>query len=100
MPALTPAEITALLGNTRDRGGKLRYLKAFLESGDMYRNLSDEAQFATKSESAIKQGFANAAKQIEDCNVKIVAMGTGDDVEFLLVNLDVHAEAASEDDES
>ena len=100
MPSTTldPAQITALLSNTRERGGHERFLRDMDAKGEMYRILADYPQYATKSESAIKQGFANAARKIEGANFKVV--DAGEDTGLVLVNLNVHAETVAESDES
>jgi hypothetical protein len=92
---LTPEQITAALASNRERGGHERFLRDMLAKGEMYRALSEFPQYATKSESAVKQGLTNAAKKIDGGNFKVI--DAGEDVGLIVVNLDIHAETVADE---
>jgi hypothetical protein len=95
---LSPADITALLANTRERGGHERFARKFIDSGEMYVQLNLHPQYAGKSESAVKQGFANAAKKIEGSNLKVV--DAGEPMGLILVNVNVATAAVTDENDS
>ena len=76
--ALTPDQITALLGKTRQKGMYIERLNSFLQSGDSGVNVNETwPEFRDKKATTLKQGFENAKENKEagegSENVKVIA---------------------------
>jgi hypothetical protein len=78
MASLTPEQITALLGKTRQKGMYIEKLNAFLASGEQGVLVNETwPEFAGKKATTLKQGFENAKENKEagegSENVKVIA---------------------------
>jgi|SRR6185295_6401801 len=98
MENLTAADITAILANSRNRGGQDQFLKEFASSEDMYRILNEVPQFAGKTKEqlvSIKNQLTMKAKKAELTNIKLVKNGDA----ILIVNTDKLVMESDEDSE-
>lgn len=90
MAGLTPEQIAALLGKTRQKGVYTDYLNSFIASGEGGIDVNEQyVDLRDKKPSTLKQGFENAKDKKEaheDANlVKVVSDGT----HVFLINLKV-----------
>lgn len=66
MAGLTPEQIQALLGKTRQKGVYIQYLNQFLDSGESGVCVNDEfIDLRDKKATTLKQGFENAKENKE-----------------------------------
>jgi hypothetical protein len=94
MAGLTPEQIQALLGKTRQKGIYEKYLIEFVNSGEGGVNVNEQwsAEFGAKKATTLKQGFENAKDKAHvmeatngaAANVKVIA---NEDLVYL-INLD------------
>lgn len=97
MAGLTPDQIKALLGKTRQKGLYVQKLNEFLESGEAGISVKEKwVEFAEKKDTTLKQGFDNAKENKEagegSENIKVIA-NEGD---VYLINLALAAEESPE----
>lgn len=95
---LTAEKITALLAGSRQRGGHEKYLRRFLESGEMYWTVSEAPEYSEKVKAnivSVKNTLTMKAKSLEFGNIRLVKV---DDETLIIVNTEVleasQAEAA------
>jgi hypothetical protein len=60
--ALSPSQINELLSDARDRGGYERYIRTFVESGDMGLNVMEK--FSTKERDSVYNSLNSNIKKI------------------------------------
>ena len=92
MEALTSEQITAILSQTRNRGGHERNIRQFIESGNMYEVVSERPEYKTKDATVLKNTLTQVAKKAQLGSVRFVKHEGG----VLMINTSL---LASEDSE-
>jgi hypothetical protein len=97
MAGLSASDIQALLASTRSKGGYVRRINEFVESGEMGVCANDWVEYADKKAATLKQGFESARTNKESVegseNVKVI---TNEDKVYL-INLTVAASELGEE---
>jgi hypothetical protein len=93
MAGMSPEQIAALLGKTRQKGLYTKYMGEFLESGEAGVHVNEQwVDLATKKDTTLKQGF-EGVKEKKDApegadKVKVIAS----EGQVFLINLAVAGE--------
>lgn len=95
---LTAADITAILSNSRVRGGDETFIRNFVESGELYAIVNEHPSYKAKTAAQMvskKNQMTMKAKALGFANVKLVKA----DDNILIVNTDLLAEQSEDSDE-
>ena len=69
---LTPADISAILAGTRNRGGHERNIRKFIDSGELYMDASALSEYKTKDAQILRNTLTQVAKKAQLGNVRFV----------------------------
>jgi len=84
MSTLSAEDITRLLSQTRNRGGHERFIRRFVESGEMYAVVTDEPEYQGKPVQSLRTTLTQKVKSLEGFdNVRLVK---ADDDTLIIVN--------------
>lgn len=88
MSALTPDQITALIAQSRNRGGAERLCKKLLASGELNLIITDELEYKGKDANSVRNTFNQARHKVEGGQGLKVLVDKDNNM-AILVNLNV-----------